>query len=349
MQPNIKFSSKRLMLSLMLCSCSVILLQNHNVSPKNSFTVNLLCMLGGLAVSAVMILPSVILKKTRDTDFLTVSAQSTPKLKIPLAAVYALYFVYAAEYFLLPYTDLFCKKYYPEVSPCVIGLCLLGACVYAAYKGANIISRFGLFLFAFALLTNLLMFGGSITSLDFANDSFALKADWDSALSTVIYFCAPSFIAVIYACLAGETKNFTLKQPLFALFFTALKYALVLFFVSFAVGAYAQRQDYQSFILSRVAHFDGFAGIESLFVALATMSVFMIISLFLSCINKSAQQGRLKNSILFAAIIFAVSFIAEWNNSVKEIFINDYIFIIFTAVVAVLIPLAYIFTGRKAK
>ena len=42
------------MLSLMLCSCSVILLQNHNVSPKNSFTVNLLCMLGGLAVSAVM-------------------------------------------------------------------------------------------------------------------------------------------------------------------------------------------------------------------------------------------------------------------------------------------------------
>ena len=315
MQPNIKFSSKRLMLSLMLCSCSVILLQNHNVSPKNSFTVNLLCMLGGLAVSAVMFLPSVILKKTRDTDFLTVSAQSTPKLKIPLAAVYALYFVYAAEYFLLPYTDLFCKKYYPE----------------------------------FALLTNLLMFGGSITSLDFANDSFALKADWDSALSTVIYFCAPSFIAVIYACLAGETKNFTLKQPLFALFFTALKYALVLFFVSFAVGAYAQRQDYQSFILSRVAHFDGFAGIESLFVALATMSVFMIISLFLSCINKSAQQGRLKNSILFAAIIFAVSFIAEWNNSVKEIFINDYIFIIFTAVVAVLIPLAYIFTGRKAK
>ena len=92
------------MLSLMLCSCSVILLQNHNVSPKNSFTVNLLCMLGGLAVSAVMFLPSVILKKTRDTDFLTVSAQSTPKLKIPLAAVYALYFVYAAEYFLLPYT-----------------------------------------------------------------------------------------------------------------------------------------------------------------------------------------------------------------------------------------------------
>lgn len=337
------------MLTLMLCACSVILLQNNNVSPENSFTVNLLCMLGGMAVCAVMFLPAVILKKRCDTDFLALSEKITPKLKIPLASVYSLYFVYAAAYFLLPYTDMFCEKYYPGASPCVIGLCVLAACVYAAYKGANIITRFGIFLFVFALVTNLLMFGGSVGSLDFANGSFSLETDFDAAASTFIYFCAPSFIAVIYACFAGDTENFKLKQPFLALLFTALKYALVLFFVTFSVGAYAQRQDYQTFILSRVAHFDLFGGIESFFTALATMSVFMIISMFLSCINKCTGSGGVKNSAVFVVIIFIVSFTAEWNNSVKEFFTNDLILIIFTAVVAVLIPLAYIFTGRKNK
>ncbi len=337
------------MLTFMLCACSVILLQNNNVSPKNSFTVNLLCMLGGLAVCAVMFLPPVILKKRFDTDFLTLSGKVTPKLKIPLAALYALYFVYASVYFLLPYTDMFCKKYYPGASPCIIGLCVLAACVYAACKGANIITRFGIFLFVFALAANFLMFGGSIGSVDFANSSFLLYTDFESAASAFIYFCSPSFIAVIYACLAGDTENFRLSQPFFALLFTALKYALVLFFVAFSVGAYAQRQEYQSFILSRVAHFDSFGGIESFFTALATMSVFMIISMFLSCVNKSTGGGGVKNSAAFALIIFIAAFMAEWNNSVKEIFTNDVILIIFTAVVAVFVPLAYIFTGRKIK
>lgn len=333
------------MLTLMLCSCSVILLQNNNVPPDNSFTVNLLCMLLGLGVSAVMFVPSVIIKKVFDSDVISLSSRLTPKLKIPIAAVYALYFVYTAEYFLLPYTDLFCRKYYPGASPCLIGICLLAACVYAAYKGTNIITRFGIFLFAFAVLTNILMLGGSVSSLDFANNSLSLKGDFDSMLKTALYFCAPSFIAVIYSCSAGETENFKLKQPFLTTLFTGVKYALVMFFTAFAVGAYSQRQSYQTFILARVAHFGSFGGIESFFVALATMSVFMIISLFLSSICKSAGKGGIKEIIIFAVIIISGSFIAEWNNSVKEIFTSDTVLIIFTSVVAVLIPLAYIFIG----
>ncbi|HCA04272.1 MAG TPA: hypothetical protein DEO32_00085 [Ruminococcaceae bacterium] len=339
------FSSKRLMLTLMLCSCSVILLQNNNVSSENSFTVNILCMLLGLSVCALMIIPSVILKKRYNTDVLT-AVQSSPKwLKIVMSSVYALYFVYTAEHFLLPYTELFCVKYYPGVSPCVIGLCLLAACVYAAYKGTNIITRFGIFLFAFALLTNGLMFFGSLSSLDFANNSLAPIYNFDSAAKTFIYFCTPSFIAAIYACTSAETDNFTLKQPFLALAFTGVKYALVMFFTAFAVGAYAQRQQYQSFILSRVAHFSAFGGIESFFTALATMSVFMIISLFLSCVGRTTGKRSLKDIIVFAVIIFAGIFISEWNNSVKEIFTDDLILIIFTVIVAVLIPLAYILKG----
>lgn len=350
MQNEVKFSSRRLMLTLMLCACSVILLQNHNVSARNSFTVDLLCMLGGLAVCAVSFLPAIVLKKRFDSDVLSLISQATPKLKTPFALLYALYFTYVAAAFLLSYTDLFCQKYYPGVSPCMVGLCLLGVCVYAACKGVNIITRIGIFLFAFALLTNTLLFTGSASSLDLANGSLGFSFDAEEAADTFLYFCTPVFAAALYACTAGQTRRFRFRQPLLSLLFTAIKFALVLFFVTFSLGSYAQRQSYQTFILSRVAHFGSFAGMESFFMSLLTLSVFTIIALSLCCIGRSAGRSRSPRlTVSIAAILFVINLIAEWNDSFREIFSNSLVLLIFTAVVAVLVPTAYIWIGGKRR
>ena len=153
MQTEVKFSSKRFLLALLLCACSVILLQNNDLSPNASFTFNAICIAAGLAVCFLFFLPSLILKKQTDSDVLTLARRFTPKLRIPIAIFYALYFVYAALYFLLPYIDMFHTKYFPEVTPCLITFIMLLGCAYAACKGVNVISRFGIFLFLFALLT----------------------------------------------------------------------------------------------------------------------------------------------------------------------------------------------------
>lgn len=344
----IKFSSRRLMLTLMLCACSVVLLQNHNVSPRCSFSVNLLCMLGGLAVCAVLLIPSVIIKKRFDSDVPTLARQATPRLKIPLSCFYALYFTYVSSAFLLEYTDLFSHKYYPGVSPCVVGACLLGICVYAAFRGVNIITRIGIFLFAFALFTNALLFSGCVSSVDFQNGSFALSGTVGEGLGTLCYFCTPAFIAVIYGSVAGQTRDFRFRQPLLSLLFTAVKFALVMFFVTFALGSYAERQNYQSFVLSRVAHFGGFAGVESIFIALATVSVMMVISLSFCCIGRFAGRERtLKTPLLFAAVLMTVSLVSRMNNSVKEIFASPALLFALTVAAAGVIPTAYIFIGGK--
>lgn len=350
MHNEVKFSSRRLMLTLMLCACSVILLQNHSVSEHNSFTANLLCMLAGLLVCAAALAPSIILKKRYDSDVLTLIGKSTPRLKLPFAVLYALYFTYVAASFLLTYTDLFCDKYYPGVSPCIVGLCLLGLCVYAAYKGVNIITRIGVFLFAFALLTNLLLFTGSASSLELSNGSFAMSFDLRETADTFFYFCTPAFIAALYACTAGQTRYFRFRQPLLSLLFIAVKYALVLFFVTFSLGGYAQRQSYQTFILSRVAHFGSFAGMESFFISLLTLSVFMIIALALCCINRAAgKEKTLRLPVVTAVILFVINLISEWNSSFGELFSNSVLMLVFTLIVAVVIPAAYIWIGGKKR
>lgn len=349
MQANVKFSSRRFFLSLMLSSCAVILLQNYNIAENTSFTFNSICIFAGLAISALFFIPSIIIKKKTDSDFLKLSQRYTLKAKIPLAVFYSLYFIYVAEFFLLPYTDMFHTKYYSDASPLVICILLLACCVYAAYKGANVISRFGIFLFLFALLTNILIMGGSITSLDFKHYGFEIKGGASELLQNIVYFATPSFIAVIFACLSSYTKNFKFRQPFVSLLITGIKYSLVTFFIWFALGDYSARQDYQTFMLSRVAHFATFGGIESFYLALATMSVFMIISLLLCCITKSlGSNGELRNIIIFTAIIFVLYVTAVYNNSIQELLLNPLIFILLTFIAAVVIPTVYIFIWRKS-
>lgn len=349
MTPEVHFSSKRFLLALMLCACSVILLQNDNLADNADFTFNVLCAAAGLFVCFLFFVPSIVMKYRTDSDVLTLARNRTPKLKYVVACLYGLYFVYTALYFLLPYADMFHIKYFPDVTPCLITALMLSCCVYAAFKGVNVISRFGIFLFAFAMLTNILMFGGSLSELDFDLHDFIPNGSVSAFLQNTVYFVTPSFIAAIYVCLSGDTKNFRLRQPVLALVFTGLKYAAILFFIGFALGAYADRQAYQTFVLSRVAHFGTFAGIESFYLALATMAVFMIISLFLCCLTRATgTEHRLLFIIIFTAIIFALYVIANYLDSVKELLINPVLLILLTFCAAVVIPVFYLFMGRKS-
>ena len=349
MQARIKFSSKRFLLALMLCACSIILLQNDDLAADTSFTFQLLGILGGLSVCFVLFLPSLFIKIRTDGDVLQLAERCTPRAKLPLAAVYSCCFVYTALYFLLPYTEMFHTKYFPEASPCLITVVLLACCVYAACKGVNVISRFGVFLFAFALLTNILMFGGSVSEVDWGHCTFALRGDAGEFLQNTVYFVTPAFIIPIFACLSGCVSNFRLRQPVFALVFTGIKYAAVIFFICFALGDYSRRQGFQTFLLSRVAHFSTFAGIESFYLALSTMAVFMILSLLLCCITKSVgRSGELRPIILFTGIILALDVAATYLDPVREVLTNPLLFVVLTVIPAAVIPMIWYFIGRKS-
>jgi hypothetical protein len=164
-----------------------------------------------------------------------------------------------------------------------------------------------------------------------------------------LYFVTPAFIAALFVCLSENTDNFKLRQPFFALVFTGIKFAFIMFFLWFSLGDYANRQEYQTFVLSRAAGFGSFGGIESLYLALATMSVFMIISLILCAVTKSVKrESDAKYVMIFSSIIFAAHICGSYLDSVKELFTNTFIFVALTFVATAVIPLFYIFKGRKS-
>ena len=163
MKQEVPLSSKRFLLTLTLCACAVILLQNHDLSRALSFPLALGAVAAGLIVCFLLFLPAVWLKKRWDSDVLTLVQSRGRAAQGMVAVIYSAYFLYVAAYFLLPYTDMFCKKYYTETNPCPVAFLLLACCVYAAFKGANVITRFGIFLFMLAMVTNFMMFGGSLS------------------------------------------------------------------------------------------------------------------------------------------------------------------------------------------
>ncbi len=347
MRAEIKFSSKRFLMSLTLCACSVILLQSFDLAPA-SFLFDLLCVGVGLGLCFLLFLPTALLKKRCGGDTLSQLGSRSAAERRAVAAVYCAYAIFAALYFLLPYTDMFCKKYYTETDPCFVAFMLLICCVYAAFKGANVITRFAVFLFALAMVTNLLLFGGSLSSLRFDEDSFRFEGGIQAFFRNTGYFFTPGFIAVLFACLSGYTRNFRLRQPVVALALTGLKFALILFFIAFAVGEYASRQEYQTFLLSRVAHFGSYAGVESFYMALSTMSVFMIVSLFLCAICRAVgRNGSLPWIAGFSAAIFLLRFAAEAFSPLRTVFTDPTVFNALTVLTGAVIPMYYYLKARR--
>ena len=348
MNREVPFSSKRMLLTLTLCACAVILLQNHELSQRLSFPLTLGAMAAGLAVCFLFFIPSVLLKSRHNTDALTLLRSRAKPVRALTAAICGASFLYIAVYFLLPYTEMFCKKYYPDASPCLIAFLLLGCCVYAAVKGVNVITRFGIFLFVLAMTTNLLLFGGCVSSLDFQNGGAFFSGEPEDFLQDMLYFATPCFIAALFACLCGSAKQFRTRHVTIALLMTGVKYALVLFFIVYAVGAYAARQEYRTFVLSRVAHFGSFSGIESFYMALSTMSVFMILSLLLCGVTKSAgKPGSLPLTAALTGGIFVLHWLAELFPFVRECFTRPLLLIGFSFLTAVVLPSVLLIKKRR--
>lgn len=349
MQTKIKFPSKRLLLLIFLAGVSVILLESFEIPKGSSFLFNLLTLICGLSITALFFIPSAIIKSRTDLDFMSLAHIKTPNAIIFISAFYCLYFVYSAEHFLVKYCDMFSKKLNSEANIFAVALVLLAVCIYAAYKGTNAIARCSIFIFAFSFLVLVLIFTGNISNIEINTKDFSFSGQQNDFINNTSFFLTPAFTSVIFAVLSGYTKNFRPRQIVFSVIITAIVFALILFFTTFALGEYAFAQDYRCFLLSKTTHFGNVGGFDSLYLSVSVLTVFLAISLILTCICKSTgKSSSLPIILIFSIIIFILFIYANNFNAAKELLINHYLFNILTFVSAVVIPTIYLIAfGRR--
>ena len=349
MQTKIKFPSKRLLLLIFLAGVSVILLESFEIPKGTSFLFNLLTLICGLSITALFFIPSAIIKSRTDLDFMSLAHIKTPNAIIFISAFYCLYFVYSAEHFLVKYCDMFSKKLNSEANIFAVALVLLAVCIYAAYKGTNAIARCSIFIFAFSFIVLVLIFTGNISNIEINIKDFSFSGQKNDFINNTSFFLTPAFTSVIFAVLSGYTKNFRPRQIVFSVIITAIVFALILFFTTFALGEYAFAQDYRCFLLSKTTHYGNVGGFDSLYLSVSVLTVFLAISLILTCICKSTgKSSSLPIILIFSIIIFILFIYANNLNAAKELLINHYLFNILTFVSAVVIPTIYLIAfGRR--
>ncbi len=328
MRVSVGFSSARLMLTLMLCGMSVILLENYNLSANQSFGLRMLSIAAGVGVCAVMFLPAAILKKRQNAD-ISDALKSGNKLKrICFSVFFTAYLVFAAEYFLLKYTDMFTKKYYTDAPEWLIAALLLAVCAYAAYRGANAVTRFSVFLFGFVLIVYALIFGGAVGELEFSGA--VLGEASDGFVNDFLFFVTPSFAAVIFSLVSGYTKRFRIRHIFIAGGVLAAFFAAEELFERFALGAYANQQEYRFFLLSKIQRLGEIKGMEAMYMAVVTASVFCLTALSVCAVKSVAEVSSLLNSVIFPVILFVLHLCAANFVFVREILSSVLIFDIFS-------------------
>lgn len=349
MHTKTELPSKRLFIVLYLCSNIIILLQNYNLT-SSSFSFNLFSLITGCLICFLLYIPIFILTKRTGVDFITFAQRRTPAGILFVSMFYAVYFVFISEYFLLRYSDMFVKKLNQEANIYVVAFITILACAYAAYKGANAIARCAIFLFAFSIVAYIILFSGCIPSLDFTNYDFSFNGNSSDFVHNTIFFATPSFTAVIFGCISGYSKNLKLRQIAITVTATGIIFALILFFAYFSLGAYGNNQEYHTFVLSKISRIGTMSGLESLYLSISTISIFLTISTLLCCIRKNmCECGSLKIISIFVLIILALFICAENYNSIKEVLLNPMWLMILTIIGTVVIPTTYLLIfGRKS-
>ena len=345
MQINTKLPSSRLLMTLFICMLSIILLQNYNFA--YSFTFNVISVLISFTIIFLFYIPTSIIKKKTNLDFLSFANSKTPAAIVFISAFYCIYFVYAITYFLFIYADMFVNKLNKEANIYIVTLLLLVTAVYAAYKGVNAITRYSIFIFVFTIISLLIIFSGNISNIDFINNSFEFTSEKSNLINNVSYFLTPSFSVVIFASVSEYTKNFKIRQIVLTIGLTFIVFILSLFFLSFCLGDYAFQQSYQFYLLSKIAHIGVISGIESFYLAFVTATVFLTISLMLTGITKSTGKSDNISIILMFAIIIAIFFVCVVRlEGLSEILLNHTVLNTLSFIGAVIIPTMYLLVYR---
>lgn len=370
------YLSLGLILSLFVVSGGIILYENiHSLS--SSLVINFVSIIVGLAIALLCFVPSIIIKSKTNLSFPQFALKKTPSFIIFVSAIYSLIFLYGILYFLLKYVDVFSSTLNPEGNRLFVAFIIVAMSIYSSYKGGGAVVRSGTIIFVFAIIAYLLIIGGNISNLDFGNMVDKIFVNDKNIISSVSAFSTVSFISLIYLSMSESFEKFKIKQIIITLVLILALFSISIFFIWFSLGEYGKQQDFQMHLLSKSAQLGDIGGIDSFYLIVSALTIFMTVSLLLICIGKFNIMGimdlsdikersinfnnidksniikrkksaRLINGITYSLIVLILFICAEKYSAVRDILTSSYILNILNFIASILIPSVYIAVFRRS-
>lgn len=213
MQSNVTFPSKRLMLSLFVCSVLPILLMGRSFLQSDNIFSSLASIGFGIFFTLLCFVPFYSIKHRTRLDFSAFAKNTSQTGFFFVSSYYCMYFTVITVSFLIRFCDMFVSGVNPDVDTKVIAFLILCICVYGASKGINPLSRVSIFVLAFLIIAFAVIFFGNIKSFEFAPNSTFVTPDFSNIRSNVADCLIFAFLPVIFGFNSTSTKNLSIKQP----------------------------------------------------------------------------------------------------------------------------------------
>ncbi len=329
MQSNVTFPSKRLMLSLFVCSVLPILLMGRSFLQSDNIFSSLASIGFGIFFTLLCFVPFYSIKHRTRLDFSAFAKNTSQTGFFFVSSYYCMYFTVITVSFLIRFRDMFVSGVNPDVDTKVIAFLILCICVYGASKGINPLSRVSIFVLAFLIIAFAVIFFGNIKSFEFAPNSTFVTPDFSNIRSNVADCLIFAFLPVI-------------------LFGTLM---LTLFFTDFVIGAYSAQQPFSVQLLSKTAYFGDMKGFDSFYLAAVTACIFVFVTAVLISVSNCIVNTSSKRTLVFVSIIALIMFVlfvcADSYNAVKELLLNNILLTVLNFISALLIPIIYLFVYRR--
>lgn len=338
----------QLFLTLYICSSLTLFLQTGGSFSQTPLTCAIIAAAASSLIIAAFFIPSYLLARKTGGDIFTLTRSLAPAAQVLLSAFYSLFFVYACACVLDVFVKMMTGCVNPEANAYVLGVCLLLVCVYAAVKGMGAVTRCAVIIFAFIVLSLILIFSGNISNIELSNIKITELGGFE--ISSGMLSLLPSTLSgAIFAVLCSNAKGKRGKGLAVYIISLALTFFVFVFFLISVLAAFGENAAYPFFTLSKASQLTVFRGFDSFYLAGATFAAFILISILLVCINKSVNRGHsVKNTLMFALPVYILFACSQVFDSVSRILQNPYVFVALCFIAAVLIPLVYLaIFGRK--
>lgn len=297
-----------------------------------------------LIFSVVLLLfftPSYFLLKNTNEDIFLLAQRKTPIIALFVSELYVGFFVFSAVKILKNYTDMMTTAINPDANSYVVALCLMAVCVYAAVKGMGAVTRSAVIIFAVIVVCLTAIFLGNISKIELNNFNFGFNGIFGK--KNIFFDLVPVLVsAPIFAVLCGNTKGSRGKALIGFVTVTTLVTGLIVFFTTAVLGQFSSERGFSFFTLSKVSGAAEFSGFDSFYLIASVLSVIVLISLLLVSINKAVDNcGSIKNTLMFSVLVYVLFVCSENFSFVTEILYDEYVFLIFSFICGVAIPLGY--------
>lgn len=297
-----------------------------------------------MVITFFMLIPVYFMIKTNKNRSVTDNAYSVFKwLGTTVAVIYGLYFLWILVN-TISFFDIMVKNVVnPNTSVFMLSLAIVGAAVYAAYRGIEALGRASSIIFIIITTALIVLIFSLIPEADILNTEPPGMENSSDIMKTVFNAVAKNSCIPAMAFLLSLTSGNKKRGAVCWALGVYLSMAVMIFIITAVLGDYLDTQVFPVYTVTAVASLGVTRRLDGIFLGVWTAGMFVKISLFIYlisvCVKRILGNKAAKLSIILSgAVIVIASTAVSGTNGMFDFLFDTKLLFAFTVLTGAVIP-----------